>query len=183
MTDQRTFTLHQADQPRTDFAVIEDELEAIHARLARVPTRTELAPTALGNYLLDPGDCYRLDRVGSALPLRDEKERGMTRAGVLGMIAVVLWTGSAVAGSKEKHAAAQTMAKCLQPLVQSVASAKPTSDQISVMMRKRLQEAIQQARSSFWTDDPKVGLDGASMTIEGMARAVEIASLEVNSDE
>jgi len=47
MTDERTFTLHQVDQARTDFAIIEDDLEAIYARPARVPTRVEMAPTAL----------------------------------------------------------------------------------------------------------------------------------------
>jgi hypothetical protein len=48
MTDERSFTLHQVDQSRTDFAIIEDDLEAIYARLARVPTRMELARAALG---------------------------------------------------------------------------------------------------------------------------------------
>jgi hypothetical protein len=48
MTDEGTFTLHQADQARTDFAIIEDELEAIHSRLARMPTRVEIARLALG---------------------------------------------------------------------------------------------------------------------------------------
>ena len=43
MADERKFTLHQVDQARTDFAIIEDQLEAIYARLARV----ELARTAL----------------------------------------------------------------------------------------------------------------------------------------
>jgi hypothetical protein len=33
--------LRQVDQARTDFAIIEDEIEAIHARLARMPTRME----------------------------------------------------------------------------------------------------------------------------------------------
>jgi hypothetical protein len=47
MTDERTFTLHQVGQARTDFAIIENRLEAIYARLARVPTRVELARTAL----------------------------------------------------------------------------------------------------------------------------------------
>jgi hypothetical protein len=47
MRDKRTFTLPQVDQARTDFAIIEDRLEAIYARLARVPTRVELALTAL----------------------------------------------------------------------------------------------------------------------------------------
>jgi hypothetical protein len=36
-------TLRQADQARTDFAIIETELEAIHARLARLPTWADLA--------------------------------------------------------------------------------------------------------------------------------------------
>jgi hypothetical protein len=47
MTNEHTFTLHQVDQARTDFAIIEDHLEAIYARLARVPTRVEVARTAL----------------------------------------------------------------------------------------------------------------------------------------
>jgi hypothetical protein len=34
--------LRTADQARTDLAIIEDELEAIYARLARLPTRVEL---------------------------------------------------------------------------------------------------------------------------------------------
>ena len=42
MTDERTFTLHQVDQARTDFAIIEDQLEAIFARVARLPCRGEL---------------------------------------------------------------------------------------------------------------------------------------------
>ena len=37
------FTLRQADQARTDFAIIEGELEAVHKRLAELPTRRELA--------------------------------------------------------------------------------------------------------------------------------------------
>jgi hypothetical protein len=36
------FTLRQADHARSDFAIIEDELEAIHARLARLPTWVDL---------------------------------------------------------------------------------------------------------------------------------------------
>ena len=39
--------LRQADQARTDFAIIEEELEAIRVRLARMPTRTDLTRTAL----------------------------------------------------------------------------------------------------------------------------------------
>jgi hypothetical protein len=48
MKDEHEFTLHQVDQARTDFAIIEDELEAIYAQLARIPTRMELARLALG---------------------------------------------------------------------------------------------------------------------------------------
>jgi hypothetical protein len=40
--------LRQADQARTDFAAIESELEVIQKQLARLPTRRELARTALG---------------------------------------------------------------------------------------------------------------------------------------
>jgi hypothetical protein len=39
--------VRQADQARTDFAAIEIELEVIQAQLARLPTRKELAQTAL----------------------------------------------------------------------------------------------------------------------------------------
>jgi len=42
------FTLRQVEQTRTEFALIEAELEAIQTRLARTPTRKELARTALG---------------------------------------------------------------------------------------------------------------------------------------
>ena len=41
------FTLRQADQARTDFAVIEDELEAIHRRLSQLPTRNEVWRAAM----------------------------------------------------------------------------------------------------------------------------------------
>jgi hypothetical protein len=41
-------TLRQIGQTRTDFAIIEDELEALHARLARMPTQGDLARVALG---------------------------------------------------------------------------------------------------------------------------------------
>ena len=37
------FTLRQADQARTDFAIIEAEIEAVHKRLAGLPTRRDLA--------------------------------------------------------------------------------------------------------------------------------------------
>jgi hypothetical protein len=47
MTDKRTFTLHQFDQPCTDSPIIEDRLAPIYARFARTPKRVELARTAL----------------------------------------------------------------------------------------------------------------------------------------
>jgi len=40
--------LRQPDQARTDFAAIESDLEVIQKQLARLPTRRELAGTALG---------------------------------------------------------------------------------------------------------------------------------------
>jgi hypothetical protein len=48
MPDEHYLALRQADPARTDFAIIETELEAIHARLARMPTRGDLARAALG---------------------------------------------------------------------------------------------------------------------------------------
>ena len=41
-------TLRDADQARTDFALIESNLEFLAGQLARVPTRGDLAKTALG---------------------------------------------------------------------------------------------------------------------------------------
>jgi hypothetical protein len=46
--DPTRFALRQVDQARTDFAVIEDELEALHARLSKIPTRSETLRLALG---------------------------------------------------------------------------------------------------------------------------------------
>jgi hypothetical protein len=40
--------LRQVGQTRTDFAIIDAEIEALHARLARMPIRGDLALTALG---------------------------------------------------------------------------------------------------------------------------------------
>jgi hypothetical protein len=37
----------QADQARTDFAAIESELDVVQKQLARLPTRRELAGTAI----------------------------------------------------------------------------------------------------------------------------------------
>jgi hypothetical protein len=41
-------TLRLAGQARTDFAIIETELEALHARLARLQTQADLARAVLG---------------------------------------------------------------------------------------------------------------------------------------
>ena len=48
MPDEYTLTLRQADQARTDFALIEDQLEFLAGQLAKQPTRGDLAKSALG---------------------------------------------------------------------------------------------------------------------------------------
>jgi hypothetical protein len=48
MLDENILTLRQGDQARTDFALIESNLEFIAGQLARLPTRCDLAKTALG---------------------------------------------------------------------------------------------------------------------------------------
>ena len=45
---ERVLTLRQADQARTDFALIESNLEFIAGQLAKQPTRGDLAKAALG---------------------------------------------------------------------------------------------------------------------------------------
>jgi hypothetical protein len=40
--------LQAATQPRSDLALIQEQLQAIHAQLDRIPTRAELARAALG---------------------------------------------------------------------------------------------------------------------------------------
>jgi hypothetical protein len=47
MVEANIVSLRRADQVRSDFAVIETELELIQAQLAKLPTRRELAQTAL----------------------------------------------------------------------------------------------------------------------------------------
>jgi hypothetical protein len=47
MPDERPFTLRQIDQARGDLYTIADDLEFIKSQLARLPTRKELAQTAL----------------------------------------------------------------------------------------------------------------------------------------
>jgi hypothetical protein len=48
MSNQRQFTLQQIDQARTDFAILESQLEFLTGQLAKVPTRREVARAALG---------------------------------------------------------------------------------------------------------------------------------------
>ena len=48
MPDEHILTLRDAGQARTDFALIESNLEFIAGQLARVPTRRDLAKAALG---------------------------------------------------------------------------------------------------------------------------------------
>jgi hypothetical protein len=47
MPGERPFTLRQIDQAPSDLYAIGDDLEFIKNQLARVPTRKELAQTAL----------------------------------------------------------------------------------------------------------------------------------------
>jgi hypothetical protein len=48
MPDENILTLRRADQARTDFALVESNLELIMAQLARIPTRKEHARNTLG---------------------------------------------------------------------------------------------------------------------------------------
>ena len=48
MSDERSLTLHQIDQARGDLYAISDDLDLVKVQLARLPTRRELAQTALG---------------------------------------------------------------------------------------------------------------------------------------
>ena len=65
MTDQRQFTLRQVDQARTDFALIESNLEFITSQLAKQPTRGDLAKNRARDHLLHRCTNYpvRLDRL------------------------------------------------------------------------------------------------------------------------
>jgi hypothetical protein len=47
MPDERSFTLRQVDQARGDLYAIADDLDFIKGQLARLPTRKEVAQTAL----------------------------------------------------------------------------------------------------------------------------------------
>lgn len=55
-------TLRQADEARADFYAIQDDLDFVKAQLARIPTRKELARTALGIILLLGGAHDWVDR-------------------------------------------------------------------------------------------------------------------------
>jgi hypothetical protein len=48
MPEENILTLRRADQARTDFALVESNLELIMAQLARIPTRKEQARNTLG---------------------------------------------------------------------------------------------------------------------------------------
>jgi hypothetical protein len=48
MSDERTFTLRQIDQARRSLSGVADDLDFIRSQLARIPTRKDLARTALG---------------------------------------------------------------------------------------------------------------------------------------
>jgi hypothetical protein len=48
MPNENILTLRQADQARTDFALIEEHLELLAGQLARIPTRKEQARNTLG---------------------------------------------------------------------------------------------------------------------------------------
>jgi hypothetical protein len=48
MTDKNILALYQTDQARTDFALLESNLEIIMGQLAQLPTRGDLAKAALG---------------------------------------------------------------------------------------------------------------------------------------
>jgi len=68
------FTLRQADQARTDFAIIEDELEAIHKRLGQLPTRREVWQAALLGMLGGAVAAVTPDRsIRAILPLKGAK--------------------------------------------------------------------------------------------------------------
>jgi hypothetical protein len=48
MSEEYPLTLRQADQARTDLALIESNLHFIAGQIARLPTRGDLAKAALG---------------------------------------------------------------------------------------------------------------------------------------
>ena len=47
MSDENTFTLRQIDQARGDLYAIGEDLDFIKGQLVRLPTRKEMAQTAL----------------------------------------------------------------------------------------------------------------------------------------
>jgi hypothetical protein len=66
MPDQNILTLRRADQTRTDFALIESNLEFIAGQLAKQPTRGDLAKAALG-IIFCTAVCRRPEGVEAAL--------------------------------------------------------------------------------------------------------------------
>jgi hypothetical protein len=48
MSNEHSLTLRQVDQARGDFAAIESDLQFVMSRLAKQPTRGDLAKAALG---------------------------------------------------------------------------------------------------------------------------------------
>jgi hypothetical protein len=65
MPDEHMLALRQADQARTDFAALESDLQFIMGRLARMPTRGDLARSRARDHLLLCGvhDPILLDRL------------------------------------------------------------------------------------------------------------------------
>jgi len=59
--------LRTANQPRTDLALIEEQLRAIHARLDLIPTRGDLARAALGIIFCTAGRGIVSERPSSAI--------------------------------------------------------------------------------------------------------------------
>jgi hypothetical protein len=69
MPDQNILTLRQADKARTDFALIEGNLEFIAGQLARVPTRPREGCARDHLLLRCPHDPIRLDRMALSAPI------------------------------------------------------------------------------------------------------------------
>src|ERR1700746_1466908 len=58
MANENILTLRQADQARTDFALVESNLELIMAQVARIPTRKEQARKHARDHLRDGNPDY-----------------------------------------------------------------------------------------------------------------------------
>jgi hypothetical protein len=55
ITTPSSLISRQEDKARTDFAIIEDEIEAVHARLARLPNLGDLTRPELGTIFATTG--------------------------------------------------------------------------------------------------------------------------------